>query len=204
MTSFILIVIIVTLSNFFIDADLALFVDRTFYGNSHWSRYTSAIPDVLFAAVCVITTVAALAYFYRIRKGIYDAATRFFLLVAAAVPASFALKFVLKWVFGRINTRVWLHQPHLYGFQWFHGGRNFEGFPSGHMLVITTFAAALWRLYPRYRSGYLLFLLLLAGALIATNYHFFSDVVAGAYLGVVVEMVISRAINRQKTPIINT
>ena len=52
-------------------------------------------------------------------------------------------------------------------------------------MVFTAFLAAVWLFYPRYRSLSVGFLLILALALVATDYHFLSDVIAGAYLGLV-------------------
>ena len=106
------------------------------------------------------------------------------------------MKSLAKFVFGRVNTRVWLEQPDLYGFHWFQRRQGCEGFPSGHMVVIVTLLAVLWRLYPKQRPWCLLLGLLLGAALVATDYHFLSDVLAGAYLGALVEAVIFRLLVR--------
>ena len=103
---------------------------------------------------------------------------------------------LLKFIFGRVNTREWLAKPELYGFHWFHGSGFGGGFPSGHMAVFTALVAAMWRYYPRYRPLYLILSLLLAAALIATNYHFLGDVIGGAYLGILVEAGTNRALSR--------
>ena len=94
-------------------------------------------------------------------------------------------------------SNTWLQKPQLYGFHWFHGGGFYDGFPSWHMAVFAALIAALWRFYPRCRSICLFFLLALASALIVTNYHFLGDVLAGAYLGVLVEEVSYRLLLRQ-------
>jgi membrane-associated phospholipid phosphatase len=194
---FLLLTAVLTFCNYFVDREMALFVGRVFYKNPVWSRYTADIPDSLFLLVCFVTIIALFCYLYRARKGIFDKGTKFFLTVAIAIPASFLIKSVLKFVFGRINTRVWLDHHNLYGFHFFQGDGDYGGFPSGHMAVFATLAAALRRRFPRYSSLYLFFLLLLAAALITTNYHFFSDVVAGAYLGVLVEAVSHKILSRR-------
>jgi membrane-associated phospholipid phosphatase len=162
-------------------------VSSFLFRNSTWREYTSDIPDSLFFAVCVITALSYSVYRIRIKRGIYNKDTFFFLLITYAVPASYLVKSILKYIFGKTNTREWLFRHGQYGFHWFHGGEGFSGFPSGHMAVFTVLAAALWRFYPRYRALYLFLSSILAFALIATNYHFLSDVIAGAYLGVVTE-----------------
>ena len=189
--------LLVLFCHYFIDAELALFISRRFAGNSAWARYTAAIPDLLFLLVSIITVVAVFCYLVQRRRKIYSPATSFFQLVAYAVPASYIGKTTLKLIFGRINTRVWLHNTRLYGFHWFHGGGIYDGFPSGHMAVFTAFMAALWRIYPRCRWICLVFLMMLAAALIVTNYHFLGDVLAGAVLGWLVEAVSYRILHRE-------
>lgn len=176
----------------FLDVPVALYVKSHLYSNTRWSKLTGNLPDLLLMVVLLSTSVAFSVYLFRSRKGIFDAATGFAKLVAWAAPASFVAKHLLKTVFGRITTRHWLQNPDLYGFQWFQRRPGFEGFPSGHMLVIVTLLAALWRFYPTSRPLCFAAAVLLGVALVATNYHFVSDVVAGAYLGLLVEAIAFR------------
>ncbi len=185
---FVLTVIIVTICIRFFDKMLAVYISRLSFNGKLWHRLTADIPDTLFLAVCIITVFALVCYLTRKNKGIFDKVTKLSHLVMYAVPASFIVKSLCKYVFGRINTREWLIRPESYGFHWFHGGGAYGGFPSGHMAVFTALTAALWRFYPRQRSILLLLPLFLAVALVVTNYHFLSDVIAGAYLGVIVEI----------------
>jgi membrane-associated phospholipid phosphatase len=188
---------IIIFCNYFVDIPLALSVKGLFTNSTTWSKYASDIPDALFYVVCATTLVSFVCYLVRTKKQIFDRATRCLLLVTFVVPISYGLKALLKFVFGRVNTRVWLENPELYGFHWFHGGSFGTGFPSGHMAVFTALIAALWRFYPRYKPFYLIFSLLLATALIATNYHFLGDVVGGAYLGIFVEAGTFLVLNRR-------
>lgn len=132
------------------------------------------------------------------KKGFIIKTPCFFFLITYAVPASYIVKSVLKYIFGKTNTREWLLRAEPYGFHWFHGGEGYSGFPSGHMAVFTVLAAALWRFYPSYKPLYLLLTLILAFALITTNYHFLSDVIAGAYMGVIVEAITCKLLNRNQ------
>jgi len=68
--------------------------------------------------------------------------------------------------------------------QWLIGRHAYNSFPSGHTAAATAFATALWLVH-RKRGG----LLLLGAAAIAASRlylrdHHFSDIVAGAFLGV--------------------
>ncbi|HEY0267726.1 MAG TPA: phosphatase PAP2 family protein [Methyloradius sp.] len=147
---------------------------------------TSNIPDTLFFIVVVFSILSWMAYFSLKRRNIYDRRTLFFRLTGTLLPLSFALKILLKWVFGRVDTRIWLAYPnHHHGFHWFAGVGSFQGFPSGHMLVFTPLLIACWQFYPRYRFYYVFLWIALGVGLITTEYHFLGDVLAGALIGAV-------------------
>jgi membrane-associated phospholipid phosphatase len=181
----------------YLDIPLADLVRHRLFASVQWSGMTSNLPDLLLQGVLAATCAALVLYQVRSRMGIDDPITRLSQLVAWTAPASYLVKSVLKFAFGRVNTRIWLEQPGLYGFHWFQGAQGCEGFPSGHMVVSVTLLAALCRYYPKFRPWCLLLGVLLGVALIATGYHFLSDVIAGAYLGVVIEAVVFGLLVRQ-------
>jgi membrane-associated phospholipid phosphatase len=196
---FLLFTLLVFCSYYFIDKNITLFIAKIWTSSARLAIFSANIPDFLFPLVCLITAVAWTAYFYLARKGIHSKHTYFFLLVANTIPLAYFLKAALKYLFGRINTRFWLRHPHFTEFHWFHGIGNYAGFPSGHMAVFTALALALWKFYPAYRSTYLGFLGTLALALTVTNYHFISDIIAGAYLGFIVHHLIDYGLTRLVT-----
>ncbi len=157
---------------------------------------TSAIPDLLPASVALLTALSWLGYFYLLRRNIRDHRTRFCRMAGTVLPLAFGVKTVLKWLFGRTETRHWLFDPSSYGFHWLAGTWGFQGFPSGHMLVFTSFFLAAWHFFPAYRLHCSIALLSLAAALVATDYHFLGDVVAGAYVGALVYAAVSRVLER--------
>ena len=174
----------------YLDRPVALWVQRNLYRNAHWSRATTSLPDLLLIVVLVTTGTASALYLVRVRKGLYGDATSCCRLLAWTGPAAYLAKGVLKFAFGRVNTRVFLQDPALYGFHWFQRRPGCEGFPSGHMLVTVALLACVERFFPRLRPLAGTAALLLGAALVATNYHFLSDVVAGGYLGALVEAVL--------------
>lgn len=180
---------IIVVCVYFVDLPVALFVKSRLYANAGWSEMTSDLPDLLSIVVLFSMLVSLLVYLVRTRKGLYDDTTAFFKLVLWISPSSYLVKTLLKIAFGRVNTRHWVLEPDMYGFHWFQMLKGCEGFPSGHMLVIGALLAAAWRFYPRTRALCLATATLLGIALVATNYHFVSDVIAGAYLGMLVEAV---------------
>jgi membrane-associated phospholipid phosphatase len=73
-----------------------------------------------------------------------------------------------------------------YGFHPFETGDDVGSFPSGHAARIAAFVGVFWLVYPRSRAFCLLIGVPLALSLIAMNYHFVSDILAGATLGAIV------------------
>jgi membrane-associated phospholipid phosphatase len=176
----------------YLDHPIALFVRKLALRRR---ALAADIPDLLFLTVLAATLLLWGGYLYRHYRGIDDTRTGFFRLAAWTVPLAFVLKSVLKQLFGRMNTRGWLiHQP-VHDFRWFQGGEGYTGFPSGHMAVFAAFMVSAWLYYPRFRSLYLVLMLVLGAALIATNYHFLGDVIAGAWLGVMVNVCVARYMN---------
>jgi membrane-associated phospholipid phosphatase len=77
-------------------------------------------------------------------------------------------------------------RDHDYAFHWFHGGRGYESFLSGHMAATAAVLSVLWLAYPRWRPLYAVAGCLVAAVLILSNFHFLSDVIAGALLGALI------------------
>ncbi len=186
---FLLVFVLIALSFAVLDKRLALLVRKLWQFSTHFSFFSTDIPDFLPLLVIITTCTAWIAFIYLTRKNIYNTHTRFFQLIAITVPLANAAKMIAKFVFGRINTRFWLQHPGANEFHWFHGSANFSGFPSGHMAVFTVLIIALSIFYPRCQSFYIACLTLLALALIVTNYHFLSDIIAGAYVGYIVHSI---------------
>ena len=88
----------------------------------------------------------------------------------------------LKLVFGIPNPSSVMHgSQHAFHLL---GGSARSSFPSGHMVLAAAFAGVFMRLYRRSIWVFSLLLLLGAALLIAGDWHFVSDVIAGTFLGV--------------------
>lgn len=180
------IVLIVILGSIrFLDAEIAVRVMHFLQSLHTLHQATEDIPDLLVYLVIFGTTIMWIIYFYRSHENKHDITMKFLKLAATALPIAYLMKSFFQFMFGRTPTRVFVqaHQPLI--FNWFHG-IGFGCFPSGHMTVFTAFGIAIWIYYPQYRRPVFITLLLLGAALIATDYHFLSDVIAGAYLGVII------------------
>jgi len=97
------------------------------------------------------------------------------------------LKGWLKFIFGR--TWPAYGQPSFifeaaYGFHPFHGGPDFGSFPSGHAVAVCAVAVILWTYLPMFRAVYAVSVATIFVALVAGDFHFLSDVIAGAFVGI--------------------
>jgi membrane-associated phospholipid phosphatase len=180
------VVLCIASSYHFLDREIARSSYDFIRGKRILSAYSSNIPDLLLPLAVAITGLSWAGYCRFRRKDSSSPYTRFFHLIGWTVPLSFLFKTGLKYVFGMTNARVWLANKGEFGFHWLHGGADYCGFPSGHMAVFSVLIIALARFFPPLRFAGLTFLLLLAAALIVTGYHFLSDVVAGALLGLLI------------------
>ena len=165
----------------FLDARIAASVMNFIRSVHKLRQVTERIPDILPHLVGVGTVLLWGIYFYRSRKTTDDNEVQFLRLAATALPVAYLIKTLLKFVFGRTGPRGWLIHKEPLAFHWFKIWSS--SFPSGHMLVFVAFGAAVLFYYPKYRLLVLILLGLLGIALIGTDYHFLSDVIAGAYFG---------------------
>jgi membrane-associated phospholipid phosphatase len=92
----------------------------------------------------------------------------------------------LKYFFGRPWPKYG-HPSYIrqnaYGFNPFRSGVAYESFRSGHVAALCAALVVLWILYPRFRALYALTALGFSAVLIAMNYHFLSDTIAGGFAG---------------------
>ena len=111
------------------------------------------------------------------------------LLCNISILAADAVKNQLKYVFGRTWPDSWdpqiqsLVRDNVYGFNFFHYGRAFESFPSGHAAVAAAVMAVLWMMFPKLRAVWALCLCAADFGLVILNLHFVSDVMAGTFVG---------------------
>jgi len=95
-------------------------------------------------------------------------------------------------LFGRYWPETWFdHNPSLigtdtYGFHPFVTGDDIGSFPSGHAVRILGFASVWWISYPRSRFFLAIVSVPMLMSLIAMDYHFVGDVIAGSCVGGIV------------------
>lgn len=189
---FLVVVLLTVTSYFWFDVPVAVYFQHLVASHALLHKYTSHIPDLLFPFVLAVTVFCWTARFLGLSEG--SRSGWFLQLCGISVPLAYAAKSVLQSAFGRPDPRVWLSHPQLSGFHWLQCCIDYRSFPSGHMTVIAALATVLWQAYPRYRAVYVCGTALLGLALVATNYHYVSDAIAGAYLGISVSRACSYAL----------
>ena len=126
----------------------------------------------------------------------------FSLFAIVAVAGSGLLNSGLKFLFGRARPpRVWPSDASYdYGFHLFHGTTAaWQSFPSGHNISAAAAATVLWFVLPRWaRPACVIYVASMMAARMLANAHFFSDVLAGAFLGVVFTLALRDLMRRHK------
>jgi membrane-associated phospholipid phosphatase len=141
---------------------------------------TGLSSGVLIAGEMTVVIGLAVA---RIARGSLPKPGKALLLACCASLCAFAVNDdVLKVIFGRPDPALFLFaatQPH---FHFLQGDRQ-SSFPSGHMVMAGAFAFAMARIYPRTLLAFLALLCAGGVLLVVGDWHFLSDVLAGAFLG---------------------
>ncbi len=183
--SFVFVSIAIAICYFFVDRPLALFV-HTAIGNHVSFVRLSHIPDPLIPLSVVVFISLG---FWRLLGKKLSKVQATALVCSISVVMAEATKNQLKFIFGRTWPETWVaNNPSfihggVYGFNLLHGGVGYASFPSGHMAVTGAIISVLWLSYPKLRLAYGLLAVLVAVGLVGANYHFVSDIIAGAFVG---------------------
>ncbi len=110
------------------------------------------------------------------------------LFLFLAVAISGIIVDTLKVIFAR-DRPVMLFESGKYGFTFFQAAQARKlSFPSGHTDTIFALMTALTLLIPRYRVAFYCIALLVAASRVIIGAHYLSDVIAGAYFGIVIPL----------------
>jgi len=185
-----------TLASFVLVGLAMAFADRPLANFSHdvlhrpdWAPVLTklSVPPAPMTVMAVVGLLAVGATWSMERR--LTAGWRTVLAAACATLLAIAVVFVLKYAFGRMWPDTWVEnnpswiRNHAFGFMPFHGGPGYASFPSGHTTRITAPFAVLWQRMPRFRLLWVVPPLLVVIGLLAANFHFLSDCLAGIWLG---------------------
>lgn len=128
------------------------------------------------------------------------------ILMSLSLLFTFVLKNDLKWIFSREWPMTWINnnpswiRDHVYGFRWFQGnifqGNDTTGsFPSGHTAVAFATFLPVGLIYRRALPCCIALAAMEGLAMILFDYHFLSDVLAGALVGITCTMTVRTVIH---------
>jgi membrane-associated phospholipid phosphatase len=178
-------VIVVVLCCIFVDRPVAWFVSSHRFYPADFLEWPPLVSEWLTDLV-VLGMAAVVAWRLWGRAGRYQT---LLLAISANLVVTTAIKTVLKGVFGRTGPGIWIFSERLgfadnfCGFHPFHFGGAYQSFPSGHAATTFAVVSILWLSRARWRWLYALVAGVICLALVVLNYHFVSDVIAGAMLG---------------------
>lgn len=155
---------------------------------TRWIQHVAELPSPLFVLAWPTFVIAGAVLLWRRRLPAW--ATTLW-LAAGAVGVGSVLKQGLKFVFGRTWPATWIHENPSYlrdgvfEFRLFGGdGAAYASFPSGHLSVMLAFATVLALRHRVLRWPCAVAVALTGFGQIAAAYHWTSDALAGAALGI--------------------
>ena len=170
-----------------LDRPVALFVhDHLRYPHRGVVDEASHFPNPLVPLAVILAVILGLRMILGRPLSRNQAST---FVCSMSIIFTEAIKNALKFIFGRTWPETWVQnnpsfiRDGVYGFHFMHGGVAYQSFPSGHMAATCTVISVLWIRYPHFRWFYLIVGLFVGAALVGANYHFLSDVIAGAFIG---------------------
>jgi membrane-associated phospholipid phosphatase len=175
----------VVISYYFVDRPIAFFVHRHEIARFEEFRWLTEPPPLVQSwSPLVLVLLAIRRAFGEWRP--WQAAL-FIACVSLIVADQFRES--LGDLCGRYWPETWHNNnPSLigtgaYGFHPFAVGDDTGSFPSGHSARIVAFFTVFWLVLPRGRWLYVILAAPMLVALVAMNYHFVSDVIAGSVIG---------------------
>lgn len=162
---------------------LDLFNFVTDFGKGAWVLWPLGLLYLALAALPLPTTpmLRAVLAAVMVRAG--------FLFAAIGLTGLFSS--LIKNIIGRARPGVGgVVDPFL--FDPFHWAPSFASLPSGHGTTAFAALAAFGTLFPRARTAFLIYGIIIAMSRVAIGAHYVSDVLAGAVFGIVGVMVVRR------------
>jgi membrane-associated phospholipid phosphatase len=169
----------IVLSYVYIDRSLA----EICLHDSAWSLapFFTMIKKLGLSSWYLIGSVLFYLYFHFIYKNKFYSHHALFLFSAVAVSG--IVTDIIKVIAGRYRPSMYFEHG-LYGFDFFHIHSVMNSFPSGH--TTTAFALAMYIAYywPKFSSIGWILAIAVGISRVALTYHYLSDVLAGAFIGI--------------------
>ncbi len=179
--------VLLFVSYLFVDRELALalspirkqhFWFSLFHGMQYIDVFNYIIPVILVYLIVMLAIKK-----HKIRFN------RFLFSFSVSIYAAGLVTRILKIIFGRywpetfLNNNLSFIKDGVYRFTFFNIHREYQSFPSSHSAAIFAAMTILWIYYPKLRILSFVMCLIVVIGLLGCNYHFLSDIIAGAYVG---------------------
>lgn len=183
---FVIVMMTVIYAYFYIDKGLALY-----FHDLHGNRWEDFISSLSFLGKSHWYLIPSILLFYIFKKmgKLYYAQMALYVFVTNVVAGLGV--WLLKFPFGRMRPKLLFNQGE-YGFSGFGVHYAYVSFPSGHAITIFATATALALLFPKFKIPLFIAATLVAFSRVTVGAHYFSDVVMGSYLGIVVAIILYR------------
>lgn len=179
---------VIAISFQWLDRPIALLFHRdSRLGNNGFLEWLAQLPNPLIPLALLAFIVLGLRTLVGRSLSYYQAAA---FVCSLSVILTETAKDQLKFLFGRTWPETWTGdnpsfiRDGVYGFNFLHAGGAYQSFPSGHMAAACAVLSVLWVWYPRLRMFWTIAGIAVGAGLVGGNYHFLSDVIAGAFLGI--------------------
>ncbi|MBA4396747.1 MAG: phosphatase PAP2 family protein [Syntrophus sp. (in: bacteria)] len=173
-----LLAVLMTVSYAMLDRQLSLFCQNL---HPDVMKVFGWITELGISTGYLIGFAVLFVYFKFFRRR--ELAANRALFVFSAVALSGIIINLIKPLVGRLRPKL-LFEANLYGFEPFRIGYEYNSFPSGHATTAFALAAALALFFPRWRLPLFGFAVVVGLSRIVIGSHYLSDVLAGAYVGV--------------------
>jgi membrane-associated phospholipid phosphatase len=173
---------LVVLCVIYADRPVANFAHRHLFRTPLFAVATGVFRPLQIVTAAGLLIVAGSGLGILVRRRAVDR-LRVPLECAAAATFALPIALLLKFAIGRSQVYPVYLADHIYEFRPFHGGTNYEAFPSATMTVTLAIVGVVWDRLPRLRTACVSFTALLAAALVVTNGHWLGDIAAGTFLG---------------------
>ena len=184
---FMLFIVAIVICHYYVDRGATLYIYKS---QLHEYFVLGVISDYI---ISFLSAVIFLVYFYGLIQFLvmgYSKVNKKILHIANSIVITIYLKDLLKYIFARTrpttftNNNLSLISHNVYRFDWFHDGKAYASFPSGHAAFIFAFATSLWFIYPKWRWLGVVLAIILVLSQLAMSYHYISDLIAGAGFGI--------------------
>ncbi len=183
--AFVFCIVFTLISIRYLDHPLADFLELHFRHTQGWVLLARALAPLGAIVLILLLFLFGAGVWLLAGRRLADWARRPLLCACASVWA-IGTEFVFKLIFGRAWPDPTYIRDHLDGFRFLHASDHWMAFPSGHALNSLAIATVIWHIVPRWRAPVMVLAIGVSASMVVCNYHWLSDVVAGAFLGVTI------------------